>query len=809
MSGRKNLLRYLVILALITALGWSVFQARLPVSAQDEIPELFSDTAVINAQPQGDVPLGVLRSRAAAVNAQSLQPLLTANERTLPGFPLRITLFEDAIYTANWQRVETSVTGGLTYVGVLAEDADSTVTLAYQDGIFLMNIDLPGAMYAIRPGAEGVSIIYQIDPASFPPEYEGDLALPKPDPLEAGQVEGTLVGDDDGTRIDVMVVYTQAALNHTGGVTNMTNTINLAVAETNTGYADSQITQRMSLVYSALVDYSEAGFNWSNTLNDLTFTGGTNAEMDNVQTLRNTYSADLVVLLVDDTGYCGIGWMLNDYFLDELGFTVVSIECATGYYTFAHEAGHNMGAFHDWGQTGEGYYPYSRGYYDLTAKFYTVMSYYPAGCSDCYRINHWSNPGVTHGGRATGVAAGQTYQADNHLTLNNTAIIVARFRDGPPPAAPSGLTATSPTGTTIHLSWVDNATKEDGFKIERKSVANPTWAQIGTVGANSSSYDDTAIVCGFTYTYRIAAYNGNGKLYSNESTLLSCQPFAPVLSVQSASVNLVYLTWADNNPAEKGYRIETSANNSTWSTLTTLPANTTAYTYVSPTCGSTAYFRIAAFNEAGSNTSSTQSLIPCQVTSPTGLSAVHQSMIRIHLSWSDNAVNETGFKIERKLTGSGDWVEIAAAPANATSFSDASLACGTSYDYRVRAVNAVGSSLYSITATTVTDPCSTPPTPSTIAVYHHGSGTLLVMWENVDGEDGFYLQRSENQIDWVDIAATGKDVAWYLDAGLTDDAMYTYRVRAFKTGFADSSPSPTASEDPSPHVVYLSVIVIP
>src|SRR5512137_1677825 len=118
MFGRKNLLRYLVVLALIAALGWSVFQAGLPVSAQDEIPELFSDTAVINAQPQGDVPLGVLRSRMAAVNAQALQPLLTADERTLGDFPLRITLFEDTTYTVNWQRVETSAAGGMTYAGV-------------------------------------------------------------------------------------------------------------------------------------------------------------------------------------------------------------------------------------------------------------------------------------------------------------------------------------------------------------------------------------------------------------------------------------------------------------------------------------------------------------------------------------------------------------------------------------------------------------------------------------------------------------------------------------------------------------------
>jgi hypothetical protein len=62
----------------------------------------------------------------------------------------------------------------------------------------------------------------------------------------------------------------------------------------------------------------------------------------------------------------------------------------------------------------------------------------------------------------------------------------------------------------------------------------------------------------------------------------------------------------------------------------------------------------------------------------------------IHLAWSDNSNNEDGFTLERAPMGSGQFGVVASLPANTTSFSDASVSCGTSYDYRVSAYNCAG-----------------------------------------------------------------------------------------------------------------------
>lgn len=87
-----------------------------------------------------------------------------------------------------------------------------------------------------------------------------------------------------------------------------------------------------------------------------------------------------------------------------------------------------------------------------------------------------------------------------------------------PSAAPSNLTATTISPTQINLSWVDNASDEDDFKIECSEDDNSNFVQIDTVGANETSYNSTGLTKNTTYYYRVRAYNGAGNSsYSNEA----------------------------------------------------------------------------------------------------------------------------------------------------------------------------------------------------------------------------------------------------------------------------------------------------
>jgi hypothetical protein len=245
----------------------------------------------------------------------------------------------------------------------------------------------------------------------------------------------------------------------------MLSQVNLAVAETNTGYANSNVVQRLRLAAAVEVDYTESGTTTSGMsadLHRLTETG--DGYMDSVHTLRDTYHADVVSLLVtgynNPSGACGIAWLMagNDPAFAPNAFSVIDRTCATGYYSFGHELGHNMGLNHARADTvGTGAYSYSYGYKNPANLFRTVMAY---NCPvSCPRVLHFSNPNVTYGGNPTGISeAFPSTSAYNALSLNNTRVTVANWRQAPPPPASIRVDAPNggeswPAGSTHSLTW--------------------------------------------------------------------------------------------------------------------------------------------------------------------------------------------------------------------------------------------------------------------------------------------------------------------------------------------------------------------
>jgi hypothetical protein len=82
----------------------------------------------------------------------------------------------------------------------------------------------------------------------------------------------------------------------------------------------------------------------------------------------------------------------------------------------------------------------------------------------------------------------------------------------------TAITSTSSLalGAGLILSWQDNSTNEDGFKIERG--VSGSYGEIASVGPNVKSYTDTGLLAGTTYCYRVRSFNSSGvSSPSNES----------------------------------------------------------------------------------------------------------------------------------------------------------------------------------------------------------------------------------------------------------------------------------------------------
>lgn len=87
-----------------------------------------------------------------------------------------------------------------------------------------------------------------------------------------------------------------------------------------------------------------------------------------------------------------------------------------------------------------------------------------------------------------------------------------------PPAAPDGLVATAFSTTEIVITWRDNASNEDGFRVEQAPGGTMTFTEIATV-ANRTGFQHTGLSAETAYSYRVRAYNAAGPSgYSNIAT---------------------------------------------------------------------------------------------------------------------------------------------------------------------------------------------------------------------------------------------------------------------------------------------------
>ena len=195
---------------------------------------------------------------------------------------------------------------------------------------------------------------------------------------------------------------------------------------------------------------------------------------------------------------------------------------------------------------------------------------------------------------------------------------------------------------------------------------------------------------------------------------------------------------------------------------------------------------------------------PSGPASPSALSATALSETEIDLSWQDNANDETGFEIERSLDAA-TWSTIATPGVDTTAYSDSGLASGTTYYYRVRAVNGAGASGYSNQASATTDTPPMPPAaPNNLQAMAISDSEINLTWQdNSSDEDSFEIERSLDAATWSTIATLGDNTTAYSDSGLAAVTTYYYRVRA-TNGVGPSGYSNQASDtttDGSPVVV--------
>jgi cellulose 1,4-beta-cellobiosidase len=273
----------------------------------------------------------------------------------------------------------------------------------------------------------------------------------------------------------------------------------------------------------------------------------------------------------------------------------------------------------------------------------------------------------------------------------------------PPPAAPTGLTATA-DDSQVSLTWTASS-GAGSYNVKRATVSGGPYAVIAS-GIATTNFADPTATNGTTYFYVVSAVNlGGESANSNEAsaTPMPSPPAAPSGLTATAGDSQVSLTWTASSGATS-YNVKRATVSGGPYAVITSGIVTTSFIDSTASNGTTFYYVVSAVNPGGeSGNSNEASATPSQLppAAPTGLSATVISRTQINLTWTDNATNEDGFKVERSNNGTG-FVQIAVVGSNVTTFANTSLTPNKKYFYRIRAFNNGGDSPYSNTASAKT-----------------------------------------------------------------------------------------------------------
>jgi hypothetical protein len=166
---------------------------------------------------------------------------------------------------------------------------------------------------------------------------------------------------------------------------------------------------------------------------------------------------------------------------------------------------------------------------------------------------------------------------------------------------------------------------------------------------------------------------------------------------------------------------------------------------------------------------------------PTTLTALVLSGTEVKLTWKDNATDETGFRVERKV-GSSSFQEIQALAVNTQELTVTGLTAGTNYTFRVRASGVSAFSAYSNTVSVKTPAATALPAPAGLTALARSGTEVLLTWRDMStGETGFRIERSTGGA-WQEVGSAAANATSALVRGLAQGTAYSFRIRAAGNG---------------------------
>ena len=353
------------------------------------------------------------------------------------------------------------------------------------------------------------------------------------------------------------------------------------------------------------------------------------------------------------------------------------------------------------------------------------------------------------------------------------------------PTAPVVRIGNSATSGTPMLTWnaVEGATS---YRIYRSTSKGSGYSLLGTTTA--TSYTNTGAKAGTTYYYRVKACNDAGlspysNVVSGQVKTVTPKPSAPVVKIgNSAASGKPMLTWNAVSGATSYKVYRATSKSGTYSLLGTVTA--TSYTNTGAKAGTTYYYKVKAVNSAGESAYS--NVVSGRATVTTLTMGHSASSGKPQLTWK--AVSgAASYKVYRATAKNGAYTVINT--TKALTYTNVGAALGTTYYYKVEALNAAGKSMgFSAIVEGKVAPV--------LAVgYSSVSGKPQLTWKAVPGATEYQVYRSTQQNSGYTKINTTTSTS-YVNTGAKAGTTYYYKIVAVK-GTAASDFSNIVSARPS------------
>ena len=370
---------------------------------------------------------------------------------------------------------------------------------------------------------------------------------------------------------------------------------------------------------------------------------------------------------------------------------------------------------------------------------------------------------------------------DGNEDLTNATLHCAKSA----PTAPVVKIGNSSTSGKPMLTWnaVYGATS---YRIYRSTSKGSGYSLLGTV--TTTSYTNTGAKAGMTYYYRVKACNDAGlspysNIVSGQVKSVTPKPAAPVVKIgNSATSGKPQLTWNAVSGATSYKVYRATSQNGTYSLLGTVTA--TSYTNTGAKAGTTYWYKVKAVNSAGESAYS--NIVSGRATVTTLTMGHSATSGKPMLTWK--AVSgAASYRVYRATAKNGAYTVINT--TKALTYTNVGAALGTTYYYKVEALNAAGKSMgFSAVVEGKVAPV--------LAVgYSSVSGKPQLTWKAVPGATEYQVYRSTQQNSGYAKINTTTSTS-YVNTGAKAGTTYYYKIVAVK-GTAVSDFSNIVSARPS------------